>query len=144
MDHVAIMRKSWGLTGKVLNGSKAIESRWYKTKRSPWDRVSNGDSIYFKDSGEPVTIRARVCRVLQFSDLTSDDVSKIIRRYGRKDGISPKDTKTFFNRFKDSRYCTLIFFRNPMKVRPFGIDKSGFGAMSAWITVDNIRNIRVK
>lgn len=31
MEHVAIMRKSWGLTDKILSGQKKIESRWYKT-----------------------------------------------------------------------------------------------------------------
>lgn len=25
MDHVAIMKKSWGLTGKILSGEKKIE-----------------------------------------------------------------------------------------------------------------------
>lgn len=27
MEHLAIMRKSWGLTDKILNGQKKIESR---------------------------------------------------------------------------------------------------------------------
>jgi len=32
MEHVAIMRKAWGLTDKILSGQKKIESRWYSVK----------------------------------------------------------------------------------------------------------------
>jgi len=35
MDHVAIMKKSWKLTEKILSGEEKIESRWYKSKYSP-------------------------------------------------------------------------------------------------------------
>ena len=77
MDHVAIMRKSWGLTQKILTGEKKIESRWYKFKRAPWNQIRSGDTIYFKDSGEPVRIRAKVSKVLQFSDLTPARVKNL-------------------------------------------------------------------
>ena len=70
MEHVAIMRKSWGLTQKILSGKKKIESRWYKVKYAPWDRIKFGEIVYFKDSGEPVTIKTEVEKVIQFSDLT--------------------------------------------------------------------------
>ena len=60
MEHLAIMRKSWGLTQKILTGQKKIESRWYKNKYRPWNQIQKGDVIYFKDSGEPVTIKATV------------------------------------------------------------------------------------
>jgi len=39
MKHLAIMRKSWGLTDKILNGRKKIESRWYFVKYRPWDSI---------------------------------------------------------------------------------------------------------
>ena len=69
VDHVAIMKKQWGLTEKVLTGEKTVESRWYKTKHTPWDKIKAGDSLYFKDSGEPVIVKAKVAKVLQFANL---------------------------------------------------------------------------
>ncbi len=39
MDHVAVMKKSWGLVPKILAGEKICESRWYKSKRPPWDII---------------------------------------------------------------------------------------------------------
>lgn len=68
MEHLAIMKKSWKLTEKILSGEKKIESRWYKSKRVPFGRISAGETVYFKDGGEPVTIKAEVEKVLQFSE----------------------------------------------------------------------------
>lgn len=62
MQHVAIIKKSWGLTEKVLNGQKKIESRWYMAKHAPWDRIKEGEVVCFKDSGEPVSLKAEVER----------------------------------------------------------------------------------
>ena len=143
MEHIAIMKKSWGLTQKILSGQKKIESRWYKVKYAPWNRIKSGELIYFKDSGDPVTIKAEVDRVIQFSDLTSNKVKEILYQYGQADGLSSDKIPEFFELFKDKKYCMLIFLKNPKKIKPFDIDKSGYGAMSAWISIDNINKIKV-
>ncbi len=142
MEHVAIMKKSWGLTDKILNGQKKIESRWYSVKYRPWDNIREGDIVYFKDSGELVRIKAEVSKVMQFMDLTSKRVKEILNEYGRDDGIEKEKIPEFFERFKDKKYCILIFLKNPIKIKPFDIDKTGFGAMSAWITVDRVDKIK--
>lgn len=138
MDHVAIMRKSWGLMPKILSGKKKIESRWYSVKYRPWNRIGEGDTVYFKNTGEPVTVKATVERVMQFSNLTVKTVFNLLNEYGEDDGIDKKNRQEFFNRFKDKKYCILIFLKDPMKIVPFQIDKNGFGAMSAWIAVSDI------
>ena len=142
MDHVAIMRKSWGLTEKILTGEKKIESRWYQTKRTPWDRINPGEPIYFKDSGEPVSIRAKVSKVLQFDDLTPKKVKSILGRYGLADGIEKWQKMRFFKRFKDKRYCILIFLKNAKQIRPLEVNKKGFGTMTAWLAIPNINIIK--
>lgn len=142
MEHLAIMRKSWGLTQKILNGQKKIESRWYLTKRSPWDRIKENETIYFKNSGEPVKLKAKVSKVIQFADLTPHKVREILKEYGDDDGIENEKITEFFEIFKNKKYCILIFLKNPQKIKSFEIDKTGFGAMSAWITVDKMENIR--
>lgn len=142
MEHVAIMRKSWGLTRKILTGQKKIESRWYKARCAPWNRIKPGEAVYFKDSGEPVTIKAEAGRIIQFSGLTPKKVKEILYKYGRADGIEADRIGKFHEIFKDKKYCMLIFLRNPRRIEPFEIDKTGFGAMSAWLTVENINRIR--
>ena len=142
MEHLAIMKKSWGLTKKILDGRKKIESRWYSVKYKPWDAIKKGETVYFKDSGGPVRIKADIGKVMQFADLTPKRVKEILDEYGRDDGIEREKTPEFFERFKDKKYCILIFLKNPREIEPFEIDKTGFGAMSAWLTVDNISKIK--
>jgi ASC-1-like (ASCH) protein len=141
MDHVAIMRKSWGLTQKILTGQKKIESRWYKVKYAPWGRIKSGETIYFKDSGEPVAVKTKVDKVIQFSDLNPRKVKEILYAYGRADGLSIDEIPKFFEMFKNKKYCMLIFLKNPHKIKSFEIDKSGFGMMSSWISVNNIQQL---
>lgn len=142
MDHIAIMRKSWGLTGKILSGRKKIESRWYKNKYAPWDKIAPGETIYFKDSGEPVRIKAKVGKVVQISELTPKKVRRILEEYGEDDGIGKPELDGYFQMFKDKNYCMLIYLKNPQSVAPFKISKTGYGAMASWITLLSIDSIK--
>jgi hypothetical protein len=36
----------------------------------------------------------------------------------------------------------LIYLRNPKRVKPFRIDKKGFGSQAAWICVEDVNSIR--
>lgn len=143
--HIAIMRKSWGLTKKILSGEKTIESRWYMNRYKPWGDISPGDIVYFKDSGEPIKIQATVEKVIRLEHLTPQKVRKILNKYARADGlgVDEKDIDSYFKLFKNKKYCLLVFLKDPKEIEPFEINKSGFGAMAAWITIDDINKIRV-
>jgi len=80
--------------------------------------------------------------VIQFSDLTPEKVKEILYQYGQADGLGIDKIPEFFEMFKNKKYCMLIFLKNPLKIEPFEIDKSGFGAMSAWISVDDVNRIK--
>jgi ASC-1-like (ASCH) protein len=144
MDHVAIMRKGWGMLPKILAEEKTIESRWYKNKAAPWGKIQTGDTVYFKNSGEPVSVRVRVRRILSFENLNPARVKEILEKYGRDDGIEKEKLQDYFNLFKHKKYGLLIFLERPEKIVPFEIDKTGFGAMAAWISVGDINEIRSK
>ncbi len=143
MDHIAIMQKSWGLTEKIVTGQKTIESRWYNKTYAPWGRISPGDTIYFKNTGEPITIEAEVEKVHYFSDLTPVKVQTILDEYSKGIGIEETDIPTFFEKFKHKRYCILIYLKHAQRIPPFEINKQGFGAMSSWICVEHISKIQV-
>jgi len=142
MEHIAIMKKSWGLTEKILTGEKTVESRWYKSKYAPWDKIKPGDTVYFKDSGEPISVRAEVVRVLQFDNLTAEKTEQILSEYGETDLGTSHIMPEIKEYVTGKNYCILVFFNNVVKIEPFDIDKTGFGAMSAWISVDNINQLK--
>lgn len=134
MHHLAILAKKRKLLGLILEGKKTIESRWYQTKRTPWDNIKAGDIIFFKDSGEPVTARADVEKVLQF-ELADRPAEEIIKEYGKR--ICINSSKGLENK----NYCILVFLKNPKRITPFSVNKKGYGLMSAWIAVDNIKKL---
>jgi len=145
MHHLAIMNKSWKLIPKILSGEKTIESRWYMTRRSPWNTVSVGDTIFFKDSGSPVVAKAEVSKVLQQEHFSTAELRAIILKYGGSPGICfvSSSAKTVAWA-KNKKYCILMFLKNPQSITPFDINKKGFGNACAWITVKNIRELRIE
>ena len=142
MEHIAILKKSWGLLPKILTGQKTIESRWYKKKCSPWDKIKKGEIVYFKDSGEPVTIKAEVARVIQYENLGPEKVKEILNKYGKAIGLGINDINKFYKEAKDKRYCLLVFLKNLKKIKPFNINKTGFGITSAWLCVEDVNKIK--
>lgn len=143
MHHIAILSKSWHLLDKIASGGKTIESRWYKFRYPPWDKVRPSDTLWFKDSGEPVVLKARVTKVLQFENLDESKIKKIREKYARRLGLSKKQVSMIRDYFQGKKYCILIFFDNVKRVRPFKIDKRGFGSAAAWLVVDNIEKVRI-
>lgn len=143
MDHVAIMKKSLKLIPKILNGEKTIESRWSVHKIAPWNRVSRGDVVYFKNCSMPVTAKALVAKVLQYEALGSVKVNEIVEKYGGVGKICLTDPKTLQDFARNKRYCVLIFLKDPATLKPFNINKSGFGNACAWLCVDNIRRVKI-
>lgn len=142
MDHVAFMHKSWGFTGKIATGQKTIESRWYNVKYAPWERISPADTIYFKNSGEPITIQAEVEKVRYLSDLTPPKVQTILEHCANDMGIEEPDIQKFFELFKHKRYAILIYLNHARRIQPFEINKQGFGARSSWICIEHISKIK--
>lgn len=138
MEHLAILNKQLNLLQKIISGEKTIESRWYVNKKAPYGVIKKGDIIYFKDSGEPVTVKAFVSEVLQFDNLDDDKRLQILNKYGKRLGVN----EGYASNIKGKKYCVLVFLENVKEIEPFDIDKKGYGMMSAWISVENIEKIK--
>ena len=140
MEHLAIMKKSLGYLEKMNSGEKVIESRWYNSRRSPWNKIKKGDIVYFQNSGCAVTVKSKVKKVIQYDELTQNKIQEILFHFGNDIGI--EDLKTFFETVKNKRYCILVFLENIHEIPPFFINKTGFGMMCAWISIDNLGKIK--
>lgn len=129
MDHIAIMVPD---SRKVARGFKTIETRFAKGRSTPFDRVSTGDTIYFKDFGGPINVRASVRRVEYYEDLTPDDVEGL-RRLHEKEIVADEE---FWAGVKDKRYATLIFLNTPEPFPPYWPTNVPFNR-SPWIVLDS-------
>ncbi len=104
-----------------------------------------GDTVYFKETGCPVTAKACVSKVLQFDELTADKVRPIISDYGRQIAPNLPEEEFFLwaENQADKKYCILIFLKDAQKIQPFSIDKTGFGSASAWLCVGDINRVKL-
>lgn len=144
--HIAIMKSSWKLLPKILSGEKTVESRWYKFKACPWNRIFPEDIIYFKDSGKPVTVKARVTKVQQYIVEDVKDAVNLFLQIGSEDLGIPVKTKNDIPRLvldyiSNKKYATFVYFDNVQKIKPFNINKKGFGMQAAWMCVGDLESI---
>jgi hypothetical protein len=137
------MKKSWGMIPLILLREKTIESRWYLKRNNPWKKVKKGDTLYFKNTAEPVILSASVGRVLEFENLTPKKVRNILSIYYRFLGISDRGLSDFYALVKNKKYCILVFLKNVKKLKnSFNINKSGFGLRASWISVEDVEKIK--
>lgn len=139
MDHLAILKKDLHLLPKIIEGEKTIESRWYKAKKTPFNRIKEGDIVYFKESGDLVKAKVSVQKVIQYDDLTETKIFDLLQKYEKELSIIADE---YINNVKDKKYGVLIFLDKVEQIKPFQIDKTGYGNQASWITVKDIQNIK--
>jgi hypothetical protein len=142
MEHLVVMNKSLGMIPKILVGAKSIDAVWQMSKTAPWGKIKKGDAVYFKNAGEPVIAKADVAEVLQVEDLDDTKVGIILNRYYSEMGIAEQDIPKFYSSWRDKKYCTLIWLENAEEIEPFEVSKTWQAVFSAWISVEDINDIR--
>lgn len=142
MHHIAIMDKSIANISDILSGAKTVESRWYLSRKAPWNKIKKGDIVYFKQTSEPVKARAEVQKIIQYDYLQPQKVREIIKIYSKSGKMALENTQKFYQENKNKKYCILIFIANPKPVKCFNIDRTGFGISSAWLCTDHIKKLR--
>jgi hypothetical protein len=148
MHHIAILTKKKDYITKILDHQKTIESRWYVNKIAPFNVIKIGETIYLKNTGEPITAKVRVKNIIQYEDLNQHKIKELIRLYGAQIApeCSDKDWLIWITSEQTAkkRYCILIELCNPQAIKPFNINKKGFGTACAWMCVKDIKNCIVK
>lgn len=140
MHHVAILTPNLHFDGKILRGEKTIESRWYRTRRTPWGKVHAGDTVYFKNSGQPVTLCALVTEVRQYSLLTPGRILQLVQENAAELGVA--DVTSFYKRVSSVKFAIFIRLAEPRAVQPFSINKAGYGLQAAWLVATDIRELQ--
>ncbi len=145
MHHIAILNPKKAKFEDILSGKKTIESRWYKNKIAPFNVIKEGDIVYFKKTAGEVLGLARVSSIIQVEKPNHNELKNLIKKYGGEGLINLSgDTESIFKWAinKNVNYVILVFLKNVKKIKPFQIDKSGFGNAAAWLCVDDISRIK--
>jgi len=124
--HLVILKKQY--LDKILDGTKTIESRLTKGKYPPFDCVSTGDVLFFKESAGLVVAKAKAAAVKQFSNLTPQAIAKLKTEYN--DRIGGEDE--YWQMKADSRYAVLVKLKNVEIIPPRRIHKNDW---RAWVVL---------
>ena len=78
--HLAVMVEPY--LSRVLDGSKAMESRFSRKKIAPWGRVSSGDVVVLKKSGGSF-VAVFEATDATYVELSPDSMAQIRQAYGQ-------------------------------------------------------------
>ncbi|MEO6728919.1 MAG: hypothetical protein ABIM99_03275 [Candidatus Dojkabacteria bacterium] len=141
MHHVAIMNPKLKFIEKILSEEKTIETRWYKHRIAPWNKIFPGDEIFFKNSGTDITAKAKVLKVEQYDNLNEQKVRELIDKNFKEFGLNSDIKDQFASKHIDKSYAILIWLKDAKRTKPMAINKSGFGNAAAWLTLPRIESI---
>lgn len=141
MDHVAILNKQLPWLERIKVGEKTIESRWYQHKSVPWNKIAVGERIFFKNSGELVTLCSTVSSVSFYSELTPVVIDNLVKQYASPLGLKHKEVNQFIQSIKNKQFAILIGLSDVTEIPAFAINKKGFGSMAAWLSIPNIQQL---
>ncbi len=130
-SHLVILKKPY--LDAILEGHKAIESRFTKTKRHAFGRVFQGDTLFLKISSGPVCGRATVAKVKNFENLSPAKILEIKERYNHQIGGDDE----IWNSKMDSRFGFLVWLKDIKPIEPVKIDKKDW---RAWVVLTDKKN----
>lgn len=110
MNHLAILHRRY--LDAILTGDKTVESRLSKNRCAPFERVEQGDLIYFKESSGPVRACAMVASVEYHEDLTPAAVGRLERAHNG----SVRGEREYWLLKREARYATLIWLEEVREI----------------------------
>ena len=124
--HLVILKRPY--LDAILAGRKRIESRFARTKRYAFGRVTAGDKLFLKASSGPVCATATVAAVREFDDLTPQKLAELKRRYNQD--ILGNDG--YWRSKADSRFGFLVWLKDVRAIDPVRICKKDW---RAWVVL---------
>jgi len=129
--HLVILKKPY--LDAILAGRKTIESRFIKTRHSPFGRIAAGDRLFLKVSSGPVCATAVVAAAEIFENLTPKQIAAIKEKYNRQ--ICGSDE--YWHSIADCRFGILAWLKDVRNIKPVYIDKKDW---RGWVVLTNKEN----
>jgi len=141
MDHIVYLDASSKEYENFISKEKSYIIRGATGRKLPYNRVAEGDTLYFVNNNGEGTIKSKgIVKNTIFTDkLTEEDSCKIFDIYNKKALLTTKAV----NRFRGKRYLTLIEVKKFEEITPFLFDKSDYQNMDDWLIVGEISRVKV-
>ena len=116
--HLVVLRKPY--LGRILAGTKTIESRFSISPMPPFHCVTSGDVLILKKSGGPIVAVAEVKLAELHGPLRRPEIMLILERHRR---ILQLDD-SFFSSIQDARYATLVQLGPSFESNPVAFERA--------------------
>ena len=130
-NHLVILKTEY--IEAILEGRKTIESRFTKTRREFFGRVSPGDKLFLKVSSGPVCATAKVTKVKWYENLTLKQIRQLKGKHNKQ--ILGADE--YWQNKSDCRYGVLVWLGEVKRIKPVWIDKRDW---RAWVVLSEKEN----
>lgn len=139
MDHVVYLDAKAKEMEKINRGVKTFIIRGATGRKMPYNKVFEGDTLYFiNDNAEgSVTAKATVASVFNSPKMEKEASAELVEKY--KDGLRLSATQE--RRWSGKRFLVIIEVKDFGKIPTIEIDKSDYGAMDEWLAVGDIHNV---
>jgi len=124
--HLVILKKPY--LQAVLDGSKTVESRLTRTRRSYFGRVFPGDRLFLKVSAGPVSGIATAAAVKYFTNLTAARIDRLRQTYNHL----IKANIDYWQSKRDCRFGMLVWLEDVGVIEPFRINKKDW---RSWVVL---------
>ena len=129
--HLVILKKPY--LDAILSGQKRIESRFTRTRRSPFQQVQPGDKLFLKQSSGPVCGVATVTVVKNFENLTPERIIQLKNQYNHH--IKAGDE--YWQSKADCVFGFLLWLQDVRAIQPVRIGKKDW---RAWVVLTEKEN----
>lgn len=109
VKHLAILKKDAVVA--IFDGRKKIEGRFSKIRIDPFGKVSRGDLVLMKISGESIVGQFTVDRVFSFDHPTDLEIVDLKKKYQSELALTPD----FWREREKINYITLMFIKSASK-----------------------------
>jgi len=124
--HLAILKRPY--LNAILAGQKQIESRFTRTKRSPFGQIKVGDKIFFKESSGPVRARAIAAAVKTLENLTPNKIANLKQQYNHQ----IRGSDEYWQSKANCKFGVLVWLKDAKPIRPIDIEKKDW---RAWVVL---------
>ena len=130
-NHLVILKKPY--LDAILAGRKRIESRFSRTKRSPFGQVDVGDKLFLKVSSGPICATATVAAVRNFESLTPEQITKLKEQYNHY----IRGSDEYWRSKADCKFGFVLWLKDVRAIEPVRIGKKDW---RAWVVLTEKEN----
>ena len=129
--HLVILKKPY--LEAIIEGQKRVESRFTKTKRSPFGQIYAGDKIFLKLSSGPVCATAAAAAVKYFENLTLKQILQLKQQYNHLICGS----NDYWQSKANCKFGFLVWLKGVRAIEPVCINKRDW---RAWVVLTEREN----